>query len=226
MIKALREAKEHSSWVKVNTDYEGAMSGFVQALLAPGEKNLFLADFVPLVQSIAHHGLINALAQTLIKLTSPGVPDIYQGCELWQFNLVDPDNRRPVDFTQRRALLAETRALTDAPPEQWPKRLQPLLADMRDGRIKLYTLWQSLALRARWPEVFRDGDYLAPDGARQTRYPYLCLRPAPRGSSPDCPRAASAGPPAGRSQHSASGIRCMGRHGTGTAQRIIRPRMA
>lgn len=135
------------------------MSGFVQALLAPGEKNMFLADFVPLVQIIAHHGLINALAQTLLRVTSPGVPDIYQGCELWQFNLVNPDNRRPIDFTQRRALLAEMRALTDAPPEQWPKRLQPLLTDMRDGRIKLYTLWQSLALRARCPEVFRDGDY-------------------------------------------------------------------
>ncbi|MBU1692033.1 MAG: malto-oligosyltrehalose synthase [Gammaproteobacteria bacterium] len=160
MIKALREAKEHSSWVKVNADYEGAVSGFVQALLAPGEKNLFLADFVTMVQTISHHGLINALSQTLIKIASPGVPDIYQGCELWQFNLVDPDNRRPVDFAQRRELLAETRALTDAPPEQWPERLQPLLANMGDGRIKLYTLWQSLTLRARWPEVFRDGGYL------------------------------------------------------------------
>ncbi|MFH2212580.1 MAG: malto-oligosyltrehalose synthase [Pseudomonadota bacterium] len=159
MIKALREAKEHSSWVQVNADYEGAMSGFIQALLAPGEKNLFLTDFASLVQTIAHHGLINALAQMLIKLTSPGVPDIYQGCELWQFNLVDPDNRRPVDFAQRRALLAETQALTNAPPGQWPERLQPLLANMKDGRIKLYTLWQSLALRARWPELFRDGSY-------------------------------------------------------------------
>lgn len=160
MIKALREAKEHSSWVQVNADYEDAVIGFVRALLAPGEKNLFLADFAPMVQTISHHGLINALAQALIKVTTPGVPDIYQGCELWQFNLVDPDNRRPVDFTQRRELLAQTRALTNAPPEQWPERLQPLLANLGDGRIKLYTLWQSLALRARWPEVFRDGDYI------------------------------------------------------------------
>ncbi len=159
MIKALREAKEHSSWVQINADYEAAVSGFVQALLAPGSKNLFLADFVPLMQNIIPRGLMNALAQTLIKLTSPGVPDIYQGCELWQFNLVDPDNRRPVDFAQRRQLLAQTRALVDAPPEQWPERLQPLLADMGDGRVKLYTLWQSLALRAQWPELFRDGDY-------------------------------------------------------------------
>ncbi|MCP5229497.1 malto-oligosyltrehalose synthase [Accumulibacter sp.] len=160
MIKALREGKEHSSWVQVNADYEGAVSDFVQALLAPGEKNLFLADFVPMVQTIAHHGLINALAQLLIKVTSPGVPDIYQGCELWQFNLVDPDNRRPVDFALRGELLAQVQALVDAPPEQWSERLQPLVSDMRDGRIKLYTLWQTLALRARWPEVFELGDYL------------------------------------------------------------------
>ena len=160
MIKALREAKEHSSWVQVNGDYEGAVSGFIQSLLAPGEKNLFLADFIAMVQTITHHGLVNALAQALIKVTSPGVPDIYQGCELWQFNLVDPDNRRPVDFDQRRALLAETKALIDAPREQWPQRLRPLLNDMTDGRIKLYTLWQTLALRAQWPEVFRDGAYL------------------------------------------------------------------
>ncbi len=160
MIKALRESKEHSNWVNANAEYEAAMSGFVQALLAPGEKNLFLADFVPLVQPIARHGLLNSLSQTLIKATSPGVPDIYQGCELWQFNLVDPDNRRPVDFARRRELLAQLRELTGAPPEQWPERLKPLLTDMGDGRIKLYTLWRSLALRARWPEVFRDGSYL------------------------------------------------------------------
>jgi (1->4)-alpha-D-glucan 1-alpha-D-glucosylmutase len=160
MIKALREGKEHSNWINVNTDYETAMSDFVQAILAQGEKNLFLADFVPLVQPIAHFGLLNSLAQTLIKATSPGVPDIYQGCELWQFNLVDPDNRRPVDFLRRQELLAEIKALVAAPPEQWPQRLLPLLEDMSDGRIKLYILWQSLALRERWPDVFREGDYL------------------------------------------------------------------
>ncbi|MBA3034510.1 MAG: malto-oligosyltrehalose synthase [Gammaproteobacteria bacterium] len=160
MIKALREGKEHSSWVNVNTEYEAAMSSFVQALLAPGEKNLFLADFVPIAQPIARHGLINSLAQALVKLVSPGVPDIYQGCELWQFNLVDPDNRRPIDFVRRNELLAEVKALVDAPPAQWPQRLQPLVTNMADGRIKLYTHWQSLSLRARWPEVFRDGDYL------------------------------------------------------------------
>jgi (1->4)-alpha-D-glucan 1-alpha-D-glucosylmutase len=160
MIKALREAKEHTSWIKVNTDYENAMRSFVEAVLMPGETNLFLADFELLVQPIAHFGLLNSLAQTLIKLASPGVPDIYQGCELWQFNLVDPDNRRPVDFVRRQELLAEVKALAGAPPEQWPQRLRPLLADMSDGRIKLYLVWQCLAQRERWPDLFRDGDYL------------------------------------------------------------------
>ncbi len=160
MIKAMREAKEFSSWANVSAEHESAMSGFVQALLTPGETNLFLADFITVVQPIARYGLINSLAQTLIKLTSPGVPDIYQGCELWQFNLVDPDNRRPVDFPLRREQLSQVKALVDKPPAQWRKPLQTLLDDMSDGRIKLYLLWQVLALRQRWPEVFRDGDYL------------------------------------------------------------------
>ncbi|MBF0147087.1 MAG: malto-oligosyltrehalose synthase [Magnetococcales bacterium] len=159
MVKALREGKEHSSWMQMNTDYEEAVIGFIRDLLEPGEHNAFLSDFVPRVQTIAHHGLLNALGQTVLKLTVPGVPDIYQGCELWQFNLVDPDNRRPVDFAQRRDILAQIKKRIAAPQEEWPERLQPLMATMADGHIKLYTLWQCLALRRQWPEVFCDGDY-------------------------------------------------------------------
>lgn len=160
MIKALRESKEHSSWINVNTGYEDASGEFVHALLTPGENNLFLTEFKSFIQPIANRGLINSLAQTLIKLTSPGVPDIYQGCELWQFNLVDPDNRRQVDFANRRQLLAEVKSLVNTPQEQWSQCISPLIENMSDGRIKLYTLWKSLALRVRWPEVFRDGGYL------------------------------------------------------------------
>ncbi|MEO5329357.1 MAG: malto-oligosyltrehalose synthase [Magnetococcus sp. THC-1_WYH] len=159
MVKALREGKEHSSWVHVNTDYEEAVIGFIQALLQPGANNPFLSDFVPQVQRIAHYGLINSLAQTVIKVTSPGVPDIYQGCELWQFNLVDPDNRRPIDFEQRRTILAQMKNIIQAPQGEWPERLRPLLEQMDNGHVKLYTLWRSLSLRRQWPEVFRDGDY-------------------------------------------------------------------
>lgn len=160
MIKALREAKQYTGWANVNADYEAAMSGFIESVLSAGENNLFLQDFIAAVEPVAHFGLLNSLAQTLIKLTAPGVPDIYQGCELWQFNLVDPDNRRPVDFTLRRQLLARVKALVDAPPSQWRHNLQPLVDDMSDGRIKIYLLWQCLALRQRWPEVFHGGDYL------------------------------------------------------------------
>ena len=160
MIKAIREGKEYSSWINVNADYEDATKSFIQTLLAPGENNLFLADFISFVQPISRRGLLNSLAQILIKLVAPGVPDIYQGCELWQFNLVDPDNRRQIDFIHRYKLLAEVKSLVDAPPEQWPLRLHPMVSDMKDGRIKLYTLWQSLSLRKLWPEVFKDGEYL------------------------------------------------------------------
>jgi len=154
--KAVREAKEHSSWINVNEEYEAALAGFVEALLAPGENNLFLADFVPAARRLATFGLLNSLAQTLIRLTSPGVPDIYQGCELWQFNLVDPDNRRPIDYELRRRLLAEVRTM--------PMTMQTTawMGSADDaGRSKLYLIWCALQLRRRWPEVFRDGDYLA-----------------------------------------------------------------
>lgn len=160
MVKAVRESKEHSSWIKVNSEYEKALTNFVQALLAPGEKNLFLADFVPLAQRISHFGLLNSLSQTLLKLTTPGVPDIYQGCELWQFNLVDPDNRKPVDYGLRRHALVELQALFSGATAAWPGQLRPLLDNMEDGRIKLYLTWRALQLRRRWPELFRDGEYL------------------------------------------------------------------
>lgn len=160
MLKAVREAKEHTSWINVNADYEAALLAFIAALLAPGDKNLFLADFAPAVGRLVRYGLVNALAQTLLRLTSPGVPDLYQGSELWQFHLVDPDNRQPVDFALRRRLLAEVQAIQAGRPDTWRKAVAPLVANMADGRIKLYLVWCALQCRRRWREVFRDGDYL------------------------------------------------------------------
>lgn len=157
LLKAVREAKEHSSWININEDYEAALAGFIDGLLAPGESNLFLTDFAPAARRLAHFGLLNGLAQTLIKLTAPGVPDIYQGSELWLFNLVDPDNRRPVDYALRRRLLAEVR---ETPPHGGAGGLDTLSAALTDGRLKLYLIWCALQLRRRWPEVFRAGDYL------------------------------------------------------------------
>lgn len=147
LTKAVREAKEHSSWVNASTDYEAALADFIGALLAPGEKNLFLADFVPFARQIAHHGLLNSLSLALLKLTAPGVPDIYQGCELWQFNLVDPDNRRPVDYALRRQLLDTLDGFDPASP-------------LDDPRHKLALVRHALALRTRQPDLFETGDYL------------------------------------------------------------------
>ena len=173
MQKAVREAKANSSWINVDDEYETALSGFVEALLTPGETNLFLPDLRAVVQHLAGHGLRNALAQTLLKLTVPGVPDIYQGSELWQFHLVDPDNRAPVDYARRRHLLAEIRALLDGPPDGWAAALAPLATDPADERLKLYLTWRALQLRARRPDLFRDGDY-QPLGTEGANAEHLC----------------------------------------------------
>ena len=109
MLKAIREAKQNTSWINRNTEYETAVSSFVKMLLTPSTQNRFLSDFVPFQHRVARIGLWNSLAQTLLKLTCPGVPDIYQGNELWDFSLVDPDNRRPVDYTRRQQMLQRIR---------------------------------------------------------------------------------------------------------------------
>jgi (1->4)-alpha-D-glucan 1-alpha-D-glucosylmutase len=157
MMKAAREAKAYTSWNTPNAAYEEAVSAFTTALLAD---DAFLADLKTFVSPLIEPGRINSLAQTLIKLTAPGVPDIYQGTELWDLSLVDPDNRRPVDYETRRRLLAE---LAVAPLEEIVRR-----AD--DGMPKLHLIRQALHLRRRHPEWFgAEGDYtpLAAAGPKQ-----------------------------------------------------------
>ena len=105
MLKAAREAQVHTSWVNPDPAYEDALQQFVRAALDASRPNPFLDDFATLREVVAHAGAINALAQQLLKLTAPGVPDIYQGTELWDQSLVDPDNRRPVDYAGRTRLL-------------------------------------------------------------------------------------------------------------------------
>ena len=107
MLKAIREAKKNTSWINRNTEYEAAVSSFVWTLLKPGAKNRFLDDFLPFQRRVARIGLWNSLSQTLLKLTCPGVPDIYQGNDLWDFSLVDPDNRRPVDYCRRQQMFEQ-----------------------------------------------------------------------------------------------------------------------
>ena len=160
MQKAAREAKAHTSWINPNAAYEQALSDFIDGLLATLAPNPFVADFAPVAASIARYGALNSLSQTLLKLTSPGVPDTYQGTELWDLSLVDPDNRRPVDYARR---IADLNALADdfSGDADHSAAARALLDRWTDGKVKLWTMSRVLALRARHPRWFDDGGYLA-----------------------------------------------------------------
>jgi (1->4)-alpha-D-glucan 1-alpha-D-glucosylmutase len=153
--KAAREAKVHTAWIRTDPEYESALAAFVDAVLDPQRNGAFFDDFLPFLGRIAHLGLYTSLSATLLRLTVPGVPDLYQGSELLAFNLVDPDNRRPVDFELRRALLAE---LEQADAEGRPAQVWP--PDPADpGRAKLALIRRGLGLRRADPELFALGDY-------------------------------------------------------------------
>lgn len=174
MTKAAREAKLESGWATPNPQYESAVSDFVTRILEPSQANLFLADFLPFQARIARLGMLNSLSQSVLKLTAPGVPDIYQGSELWNYSLVDPDNRRRVDFRGRDAALAEmVIGFERGVPDHGPLS-DDLLANWPDGRIKLFIHWRLLGLRRRHPGLFRDGSYtpLATTGPQADR---LCV---------------------------------------------------
>jgi (1->4)-alpha-D-glucan 1-alpha-D-glucosylmutase len=155
MVKAAREAKVHTSWSGINAGYEDALIQFIRAALELRAGNLFPGDFRAFERRIRPFGLLNALSQTLLKLTAPGVPDIYQGNELWDFSLVDPDNRRPVDYRARRALLE---ALASAAGD--PELPRALAQDLADPRCKLFLHWRVLAFRSEREELFTRGEYL------------------------------------------------------------------
>ncbi len=163
MLKAVREAKLHTSWINPEPAYEKALSRFVRRLFAGGLDNAFFTDFVPFQATLSRFGAWNSLNMLLLKLGAPGVPDIYQGCETWTFTLVDPDNRRPVDFAMRREqLLALQRDVPpDAAPDHLQARLEAMATDLTDGRLKLYLLWRGLAVRREFERTMRDGRYIA-----------------------------------------------------------------
>ncbi len=160
MEKAIREAKQRTSWVRPDTDYEIAVLDFTRRILSVDISEDFLADVERFVRSVARPGLWNSLTRTLIQLAAPGTPDIYQGDELWNFNLVDPDNRRPVDFNQRRVLLASLRTRYASTPAERSRLLAELLNAPEDGRIKLHVVNRGLTARCHHPELFRDGAYI------------------------------------------------------------------
>ena len=150
MEKALREAKVHTSWTNPSADYDAAVQQFVARVLDEPQSAEFLRDFRPFQQRVARLGLINSIAQTVLRLTAPGVPDTYQGQELWDFSLVDPDNRRPVNYERRREMLSGLDGGSD-----------PLLESLHDGRAKLHVTTHCLHARRENPGLFSAGEYIA-----------------------------------------------------------------
>ena len=150
MDKALHEAKINTSWIQPNEEWDAAMRDFVAKILDASSRNKFVPIFLPVAQEIARLGAINSLTQTLLKLTSPGVPDIYQGNEIWDYSLVDPDNRRPIDYNLRRQMLD---GLTSATPDE-------LMRAWPDGRIKLFLTQRVLRFRRENADLFQRGEYL------------------------------------------------------------------
>lgn len=160
MLKALREAKIHSSWINPDPVYEEALLQFIDTLLSPSPDNVFLKDFEALQQRTAYLGMFNSLSQTLLKITSPGTPDFYQGTELWDFSLADPDNRRPVDFKIRQKMLKALKKKMGTGGIGLTGLVKELLQNWRDGRIKLYLIFKSLNFRKEHRQLFADGTYL------------------------------------------------------------------
>jgi (1->4)-alpha-D-glucan 1-alpha-D-glucosylmutase len=158
VLKAAREAKVRTSWVSPNQRYDDALARFAETLVDVRRSREFLRDFTSFQARVAFFGRLNSLAQTLVKITAPGVPDFYQGTELWELSLVDPDNRRPVDFGLRRRMLDElAKEIGDA--TDLAALARRLADDMDDGRVKLYLTRQALDLRRRRRELFLRGDY-------------------------------------------------------------------
>jgi (1->4)-alpha-D-glucan 1-alpha-D-glucosylmutase len=162
MLKAVREGKESSSWDNPNAEYEAALEQFVRDSLRPSSTNPFPEQLARWVDRIARAGAINSLAQTLLRLTMPGLPDTYRGSELWDLSFVDPDNRRPVDYGVRRRLLelSERTARDVLEPGRRGPALEELARGWRDGREKLYLLRAVLHYRREHPRLFRAGSYV------------------------------------------------------------------
>jgi (1->4)-alpha-D-glucan 1-alpha-D-glucosylmutase len=165
MEKATREAKLHTSWISPEPHYDAAVREFVAAALDDHPKNRFLAEFRKFHEQVVDWGLYTALTQVVLKLTSPGVPDIYQGQELWDFSLVDPDNRRPVDFALRREMLGQLRAAVVGGPAARIELARTLARYPRDPRLKLYVTWQLIEFRRQNQALFAFGGYVPLEAA-------------------------------------------------------------
>jgi (1->4)-alpha-D-glucan 1-alpha-D-glucosylmutase len=155
MLKAVREAKVNTDWLNPDTGYEDALSNFVGRVIG---SERFRTDLETMREKVSHFGMFNSLSQVLLKITSPGVPDFYQGTELWNLSLVDPDNRTPVDYGAMKSTLAELKGLEE---DLGPLGLaQELVGTREDGRIKMYLTFKALGFRRDNPELFMKGQYV------------------------------------------------------------------
>ncbi len=156
-IKSVREAKVHTAWLRPDSDYEEGYLAFIDAILAEPETNPFLREFKSFQSQVAEFGILNSLSQVLLKNTAPGVPDLYQGDELWDLSLVDPDNRRPVDYDRRKTSLSYIREQID---RDILALIDELFTTRTDGNIKLFLTYQLLQARKKDRDLFQQGDYI------------------------------------------------------------------
>jgi (1->4)-alpha-D-glucan 1-alpha-D-glucosylmutase len=152
----VREAKVHTAWLKPDDKYEKACTDFIERILDVSSENGFLADLIAFQKKVSGFGIFNSLSQALLKITLPGVPDIYQGSELWDLSLVDPDNRRGVDFDKRQKYLRDIMEKEDAPEDL----IKELSACPGDGRIKMFTIHRLLRARNEHIKLFEEGVYI------------------------------------------------------------------
>jgi len=170
MVKAAREAKVHTQWARPDTEWESQLNQFIDAILVPSSRNRFLRDFLHFEKRIAHLGAINSLSQTLLKICAPGVPDFYQGSELWALRLVDPDNRGAVDFQKRSEFLGRLKAMES---QKLGGLVPEVLRTWQNGSVKLYVTAKALGFRRNHGAVFLEGDYL-PLKASGTLREHVC----------------------------------------------------
>ena len=155
MIKAVREAKTHTSWININSQYENALCEFTRRVLNSPENHPFWKEFLLFHKDVSLRGYINSISQITLKFTGPGVPDIYQGNELWKYNLVDPDNRNPVDFNKFQKLFKEIKPFLKSPNEDFS-----FLFPLESGKLKLFISTMLLNLRKKHPDLFKKGNYI------------------------------------------------------------------
>ncbi len=187
VLKAAREAKTHTSWIDPDAEHEQALTHFVEAVMSPSKESSFLPELRRFLRKIAFYGATNSLAQLILKIASPGIPDFYQGSELWDLNLVDPDNRRAVDFAARIRRLDE---LARREAKGTVPLIQELLASWGDGDIKLYLTTKALEFRHAHRTLFSEGDYLplAASGSRKTQVVAFARRSGPSWTLAAVPR--------------------------------------